>query len=155
MKKWIRTLLTVLSFGAAPAAHATEIPPPVPTSSEQFARGQVWRYKTRPAEEASRVIIGKVEKIPQVGTIVHVKLMGLRLKNRSAPDGYSSIMAHAPVSEAALSASVTELANEVSDLDGFSEGYNTWLSAFRSGEAGVFTITLSEIAGAMEQTLNQ
>ncbi len=124
-------------------------------SSERFASGQVWLYKTRPTEEASRVIIGKIEMTPKVGTIVHVKLIGLRLKNSSALGGFSTVLTHAPVSEAALSASVTELSNEVFDLDGFSEGYNTWLSSFRTGDAGVFTISLSEIAEAMEQALNQ
>ncbi len=155
MKKLLCTFLTALSIGAAPAANAKELPPPEPMRSKQFASGQVWLYKTRPTEEASRVIIGKIEKTPKVGTIVHVKLTGLRLKNSSALGGFSTVLTHAPVSEAALSASVTELTDEVSDLDGFSEGYNTWLSSFRAGDAGVFTITLSEIAEAMEQALNQ
>ena len=155
MKKWLRTFLTALGIGAVPAANANELAPPEPMSSEQFASGQVWLYKTRPTEEASRVIIGKIEMIPKVGTIVHVKLIGLRFKISSAPDGFSTVLTHAPVSEAALSASVTELSNEVFDLEGFSEGYNTWLSSFRTGDAGVFTISLSEIAEAMEQALNQ
>ena len=84
-----------------------------------------------------------------------VKLTGLRVKNPDAPGGFSSVMTHAPVSESALSASVTKLAKEVSDLDGFSEGYVTWLSSFRAGDAGVFTIPLSEITEVMEQTINQ
>lgn len=154
MKKLLCTFLTALSIAATPAAGAEELPPPEPASSEQFAPGQVWRYKTRPGEESSRAIIGKIEKSP-IGTIVHVKLTGLRLKNPFAPGGLITVLPHAPVSEVALSASVTELTNEASDLDGFSEGYNIWLSAFRTGKAGVFTLTLSEIAGVIEQSFNQ
>ena len=64
-------------------------------------------------------------------------------------------MNHAPVSEAAFAASVTELTDEVADLDGFSEGYETWLASFQDDDAGVFTITLAEIAEMMEGALNQ
>ena len=151
----ITALLTTAGIGSAPGSNAKKHPPPEPASSEQFAVGQVWLYKTRPAEETSRVIIGKIEKSPYIGTIVHVKLTGLHIQDLSAPGGFISVMTHAPVTEAALSTSVTELSNEVSDLDGFAEAYNTWLSAFRPGGAGVFTLTLSEIVEVMEQTLNQ
>ena len=155
MRKWLSTFLAALSIVATPAVDAEEIPSPEPMSSDQFAPGQVWRYNTRSGEEASRVIIGRIEKSPKIGTIVHVKLTGLRIKNPDAPGGLSLVMTHAPISESALSASVTELTKEVSDLDGFSEGYNTWLSSFRVGDAGVFTIPLSQVTEVMEQTLNQ
>ncbi len=89
-------LLAALSIVAAAAANAEEFPSPEPMSSDQFAPGQVWRYKTRSGEEASRVIIGRIEKSPKIGTIVHVKLTGLQIKNPDAPGGHSSVMTHAP-----------------------------------------------------------
>jgi len=155
MNRWFRNLIAAVGIGTAAAACAEEIPPPKPAVSDQFAPGQVWRYKTRPGEEGSRVVIGKIENAPKIGMIVHVKLVSLSLKNPTAPGGVVSVMSHAPVSEAQVSASVTELTDEVGDLDGFADGYNTWLSAFRAGDAGVFTITLSEIAEYMEQALNR
>lgn len=146
------SLLAAFCIGAAAAALAEELPPPEPAVSSQFSPGQVWRYKTRPGEESSRVVIGKVERAPNLGTIVHVKLIGLSIEG---PGGVASVMSHAPVSEAQVSASVTELTSEVADLEGFAEGYGTWLSAFRAGKAGVFTRTLAEIAEYMERALNQ
>jgi hypothetical protein len=147
--------LTSVGIGAASAACAGQPEIPVAANSSQFEVGQVWRYKTRPEEEGSRAIIGKIDKTPTLGTIVHVKLTGLRLRNSAAPDGTSTVMSHAPVSEAVVSASVTELTAEDADLEGFQEGYMTWLLAFRAGEAGVFTLELAEIANHMEQILNQ
>ena len=155
MKRWFRGFLTAVGIATAAAGCAEELPPPEPATSSQFEPGQVWRYKTRPGEEGSRVIVGKIEHAPKLGTIVHVKLTGLRLKNPSAPAGISEVMSHAPVSEPQLSASVTELTDGDGDLEGFSDGYATWLSSYRSGEAGVFTISLAEIAEYMERALSQ
>jgi hypothetical protein len=126
---------------------------PEPATSEQFAQGQVWVYKTRPGEEASRAPVGGIETAAEVGTIVHVNLTGLRIKNPAMPGGFSSVISHAPISELALSASVTELTKETSDLDGFREGYDSWLSSFCAGDAGVFSIPLSQVVEFIEQTL--
>jgi hypothetical protein len=125
---------------------------PERASSPRYRVGQVWHYQTRPGEEASRVIIGRIEKIEGIGTVVHVKLTGLELRG---PQGVATVMFHAPVAEAYLSASVTELTGERGDLEGFAEGYGMWRAAYRDGKAGVFTLTLFEILETMEQTLNQ
>ena len=45
-------------------------------SSPQFRVGQVWRYQTRPGEGASRVIIGRIERIEGIGKVVHVEAHG-------------------------------------------------------------------------------
>lgn len=134
------------------AACASGPPMPERASSPRYRVGQVWRYQTRPGEEASRVIIGRIEKIEGVGTVVHVKLTGLDLRG---PQGVATVMFHAPVGEAYLSASVTELTDERGDLDGFAEGYAMWRVAYREGKAGVFTLTLFEILETMEQALHQ
>lgn len=148
-------VLAAVGVAAALGAGVEEVPPPEPATSSQFEPGQVWRYQTRPGEEGSRVIIGKIERAPELGTIVHVKLVGLRLRNPAAPGGFSGVLAHAPVSEVQVSASVAELTDEPADLEGFSEGYQTWLSAYRAGDAGIFTISLAEIAEVTEQALSR
>lgn len=127
--------------------------PPMPerASSPRYRVGQVWQYQTRPGEEASRVIVGRIEKIEGIGTVVHVKLTGVQLRG---PQGVATVMFHAPVAEAHLSASVTELTDERGDLEGFAEGYGMWRAAYREGKAGVFTLTLFEILETMEQALN-
>jgi hypothetical protein len=151
VKASMRGLLAIVVASAAACAHTQQLPPPQPAISKQFSPGQVWRYRTRPGEEGSRVIIGKVERASELGTIVHVKLIGLALQT---PAGSGSVVEHAPVAEAQMALSVTELTHEPPDLEGFAEGYETWLSEFRAGRAGVFTLTLSEIAEHVERALN-
>ena len=46
---------------------------------EPFAPGQVWTYKTRPGEEASRIIVCRVETDPKLGEIVHIHVNGLQI----------------------------------------------------------------------------
>jgi hypothetical protein len=128
-------------------------PDPTPTQSERFAVGQVWRYRTRPGEEGSRVMVGRIESIGEC-TVVHVKLVGLRIANRSAPGGVSSFMAHTPLAESNLSASVIELTSELADLGGFEDGYQTWLDIYRTERGGFFTVELDALVGYVESVLN-
>jgi hypothetical protein len=152
MKHWVCCLLLIAGIGGAASVRADDHPTLKPATSKQFAVGQVWRYKTRPVDEGSRVIIGKIEQAPELGTIVHVKLTGLSLK---APNGMTaSVVSHLPVSEAKVSASVTELTKEVGDLEGFSDGYAQWAAAFHDGRAGVYTLTLSEIVELTQKMIN-
>lgn len=148
--------IRIAAMGLAVVVGACSTGPPLPerASSPQFRVGQVWRYETRPGEEASRVIVGRVERIEGIGKVVHVKLTGLHLASSAAPGVVGTIMFHAPVTEAQVAASVLELTDEQGDLDGFAEGYATWLSAYRVGEAGVFTLPLSDVVAATEQALN-
>ena len=139
-----------IAFTLLVAACASGPPLPERASSPRYRVGQVWRYQTRPGEEASRVIVGRIEKIEGIGPVVHVKLTGLRLRGSQ---GVATVMFHAPVAEPQLSESVTELTDERGDLEGFAEGYTMWLSAYRGGKAGVFTLPLAEIVDSMEEAL--
>ncbi len=132
-----------------------QAPPPPPTQSDNFKPGQVWKYRTRPGEEGSRLIVGKVEQLGTLGAVVHIKLTGLSIKSPHAPQGITTVMGHAPVTEAKLSESVTTLLSESGDLNGFQEGYDTWLVSYKAGKAGVFTIAVAEIVDCMEKALAQ
>ena len=149
-----RKLIVAIALASVVGACATGPPLPERASSPQFRVGQVWRYETRPGEESSRVIIGRIERIEGLGKIVHVKLTGLHLASSAAPGTVATIMFHAPVAEDWLAASVVELTAERGDLEGFAEGYGKWLAAYRKGEAGVFSIPLSEVVATMEQALD-
>ena len=119
-----------------------------------FHAGEVWRYHTRPAEPDSVVVIVRVDEEPNVGTIVHVYVGGLRIPNPRHPEGFSSAIGHMPFTESAVAASVTELLGQADELPDFEEGYESWRSAWDAGEAGVFTITIAEAVDVMEQAIN-
>ncbi len=118
----------------------------------KFVSGQVWRYNTRPGEEASRLTILKVEPDARLGNIVHVAVHGVRIQAAASPGGGCPPVGPLPDDEAALSRSVTTLEQgRAADLD--LEGYHTWRRAFDEGKAGVWTLSLAEAIGAMESML--
>jgi len=155
MRQLRRILVAVIALASVVGGCATGPALPERASSPKYRVGQVWRYETRVGEEQSRAIIGRIERIDGIGMVVHVKLTGLHLTNAAAaPGAVGTIMYHAPMREDWVAASLLELTTERGDLDGFAEGYGKWLAAYRKGEAGVFSVPLSEVVEAMEQALN-
>jgi hypothetical protein len=93
----------------------------------KFLPGQVWQYKTRPDEESSTVTILKVESVPKLGTILHVRVENIRLKNCAGgtePEKFE----HMPFAREAIERSVTKLVKEGDDPD-FQSGYDEWRKA--------------------------
>lgn len=106
-----------------------------------YAEGQVWEYSTRPEDAGSLIKIQQVESSP-AGPIYHISMTGLRIAKSGAPTD----AAHLPVSRETLDASVTRLATPQAAARKFPdprEGIAIW----RQDNGGVFTISLSEIAG--------
>jgi hypothetical protein len=123
-------LLALLLIGcdrSEPPAAATE------TSMESFATGQVWTYDTRPGEEASRIIICRVETDANLGEIVHIHVRSVRLRNKHAPGGYSETVGHMPYSGDALRKSLVTLESSSVKLPAFEDGYREWRSSFENG----------------------
>ena len=115
-----------------------------------FEPGQVWRYATRTGEEQSRVWILSVETHPRTGEpIVHIAISDVRL--RAA--GELTTIGHIPISREALEASGVMLEATGAALPDFEEGYRMWRKAFDAGEAGVFSIPVAEVVGALAQTV--
>jgi hypothetical protein len=119
------------------------------TAPQPFMAGQVWRYKTRPGEESSRAIVGRVETDEEGQVIVHVKLTALRLVTPHAPDGYYPSLSHVPVAEEAFAQSITAPTSEIPDLAEFEDGYQMWAE----DHGGVFTVSLARIIEVTEQAL--
>lgn len=120
-----------------------------------YAAGQVWSYKTRPGEENSTVLINKVETDAKLGKIFHISVNGVKVKNRHVAGGISTELPHLPVSEKTLKKSLTKLIGTQAPNPNYIEGYKTWRAAFDAGNAGVFTISVSEIIGFVEKTMNE
>lgn len=119
---------------------------------EEFSAGQEWRYSTRPNEENSTLVILKVEEYEGVGEVVHIAVDGLSIRNTEKPESPHSDISHMPFVAEAVRKCVTELVGYIKVPD-FSEGYESWREAYEDGDAGFFTISVSESVEFMEETL--
>ena len=124
-------------------------------SEIKFKVGQRWSYKARPHEEKSYFIIVKLDHDAKLGTIVHIAMRDLKMKNPHSPDGISDTVEHMPFTEDAVKRSVLKLLEEKVELPNYKEGYQMWRDAFDAERAGVYTITIAEAVKVMEVTLNQ
>jgi hypothetical protein len=124
-----------------------------PTDLSHFRAGQVWRYRTRPGEEGSRMTVGRVEQSDRGDVFVHVQLHGLDIPNPQAPSGRSTMIQHLPIAEESLAASVVDLVAEDGAIHDFEEGYSTWRESYVAGNAGVFTLSLADIVDVMAKTI--
>jgi hypothetical protein len=143
MKKAVLAITLLLSLAAAPAVAAT------------FEEGQIWRYQTRPGEEASRLFIARIDRGIGTQTIYHIYLDGLKLKNPLYEGGVQDHLPHAPVTRQSLEASVTELLEENATMPDIAEGYAAWLLAFEKGQAGFFTLPVNQIVQHIEDAFAQ
>ena len=142
-------LLSVL-LACAPGGSALQ-----ETSDSDFRPGQVWKYRTRAGEEGSRFVVCKVEVDPRLGTIVHVALEGVKINSPTSPDGIVRAVGHMPFAEEALRKSVVEVEQDLAELPDYEDGYTTWKEAFDSGNAGIFTISVSEGVAFMEEAVSR
>lgn len=148
---WIAILVVPLQRAAFSIVQPKTRSCPVPEEikDKKYQPGQVWQYKTRPQEEGSRVTVLKVEKLPRMGTIVHVRVDDIRLRNcrrGPEPNGFQ----HMPFSRDAMEQSVIKLEKDnaaVGDLG----GYEQW----RADCGGVYTITVAEAIDVAETTFNK
>lgn len=149
-------LATIRAAALAAALLACSAPtdeapmPPTP-----FEPGQVWTYSTRPGEEASRVVVCRIDDDETLGPIVHVHVKDVAIASPSAPDGVNRFVGHMPIGEPSLRASVVALESSNTPLPDYEEGYAMWKEAFDAGQAGIFTISLAETVDFLEQAANR
>lgn len=122
---------------------------------QPFEPGQTWAYATRASEERSRIVVCLVEPHADLGEIVHIHINELNFKNKHAATGVSSKIEHMPYSANALRESGITLDGSVGQIPDITEGYQQWKTEFDKGDAGVWSIPVSEAVEYMEQTLNQ
>lgn len=120
------------------------------TDKSEFKVGQQWNYKTRPGEENSTLVVLKVETAPGWKNIVHVGVTGLKIKT---PQGTQDTVPHMPFDESAIRNSVTTKVGDSGKLTNFQEGYGLWRDAASAGKGGVFTISVAEAVGTIEEGL--
>lgn len=107
----------------------------------KYQPGQIWKYHTRPGEEASRIFVCQVDADPSCGNIIHVQVRNLHFKPSFAPEQTLTELL-LPLSENAMDESVTELEAEGAAWPDIHEGYEIWRESFEKGIARVFTFPL-------------
>ncbi len=115
---------------------------------QSYEPGDVWHYHTRPDEANSTLTILKVEEVKPIGTVVHIRVDGVRLKNCSGGPEPDTLQ-HMPFTKEAFERSITERIKEAGPIPSM-EGYEEWKR--RTG--GVYNITVAEAIQVAEDTLN-
>lgn len=124
--------------------------------TKQYKVGQIWAYQTRSEEPRSNLTVIQIDQFPKVGTVIHIAINRVNIKSASARDGYSHQIPHAPMSEAAMEKSTTELISEKGKVDAVSmEGYGHWKQAFEAGKAGIFNCPVAEVVKTVENSLKK
>lgn len=119
-------------------------PEPTETKDPRFRPGQVWQYKTRSHEENSTLTVLKIESLPKMGTIIHIRVEQIRLRNCTGgpePDKFE----HMPFARESIERSVTKLVKETA-VPVFESGYDQW----RKACGGVYTVTVAEAVNVAE-----
>ncbi len=119
----------------------------------EFSIGQVWKYKARPHEGASKITIVAIDTDAELGNIIHIYVSDVDIDNPGAPQGKTSFIGHLPYAEDALRDSVTELIESTGTLPNFEDGYRLWKMAFEDGEAGAFDVSVAEAIAGVEETI--
>jgi hypothetical protein len=122
-------------------------PSPETVKDSKFHPGQVWQYRARRGEEKSFLTILRVEFLPKSGTIIHIRVDNVRLRNCTGgpePDKFE----HMPFTRDAIERSVSKLLKENSEIPDYKSGYDEW----QRDCGGVYTITVAEAVAVAEAT---
>lgn len=120
----------------------------------RFEPGQVWRMLPRPQDGDAHIAVLAVTDDATLGQIVSIAVTGVHIRNAFVEGGVQSQLPHAPVTAEVLRAAVTELVESdgpTSETPGFTEAYQQWREPYETGEAGVFTIPVTNILDLIEQ----
>lgn len=120
-----------------------------------YSEGQIWSYKTRTGEEKSTVLINKIEEHEKLGNIFHISVYKVKVKNPHIAGGITTDLPHFPVSEETLKKSLIKFIGKSKINPEYHEGYKTWKAALDNGKAGIFTISVAEIIGIVEESINK
>jgi hypothetical protein len=136
MMRWLLALFALLMPVVSAAA---------PDPAARYAAGQVWEYRTRPADKGSLLKIHSIEPSP-TGEIYHISLIGLAYGRGMVGGG---VFGHMPVSRETLDKSVTRLSDSKAAFPDPTEGIAQW----RTANGGVFTIPIAEIIDGVMATI--
>ncbi len=102
---------------------------PTGTGGPRYQAGQVWTYHTRPGEEASRLVLLKVDPHETLGHIIHVRVEGVSFAVANAPSLETGVIPFLPFTEEAINRSVINLITSRPELPDFTDEYERWSQA--------------------------
>jgi len=120
----------------------------------QFKVGECWSYKTRAGEEASFIVIQKIESLPKEGEVVHISVCDVKIKTAAAEKGIVDKIGHLPIAGASLRSSLKERVTKTIPETEWKQGYKIWREAYDAGKAGVFTQSVSDCVVYMDNVLS-
>ena len=130
------------------------LPVPVRTNpTGGYAPGQRFRYRTRPGEEASRLLVNRVELAANGQAVFHVSVSGVRIRNPHGEAGPATDLQHLPVSIRTLRESALVPDGEARPNLRGEEGYLQWRKAAAQGKGGVFDLPLDRLVAYVEELL--
>lgn len=144
----MRRVLKTLTILCAAFVHHAAVAADIGIEATPLRAGQVWAYKTRRDELRSTLTILKVEKYPDLGELVHIRVNGIQMLNPLKGNVISDIP-HLSFNELAIKQSVTRLVRSSVTVPDFHEGYDTWRKAYDAGEAGAFDTPVRQTLNAM------
>jgi hypothetical protein len=107
-----------------------------------FAAGQRWRYRTRPGDEGSSVLVLEV-----TGRTVHVQVRDVALRTEAGPVLREIFL---PIAAAALRASVTSPMEPLEE-GAFAAARLAWRTGHDTLDKGEFTIPLDRFLDLVER----
>jgi hypothetical protein len=122
-------------------------------ASQAFAVApkEVWTYKNRPQEPNATLTILKLESIKGVN-VIHVRLDGLKIKNKLSKTGYSEWVADAPFEEKALKKSLVKKIRTVKRLPAYVDEYKKWR---KLKGPPILKVSVKEAIDAMEKAASK
>jgi hypothetical protein len=121
---------------------------------DEFSVGQVWTCVGRAEDPDPRLVIGRMERLGELGVVAHVQIMGVKVYTPTALTGYSHYIGHAPFALDALRRSIKDVVGEttVEALTDFETGYQAWK---RADDGGVWDVPVSEMLAIIESVLRK
>ncbi len=127
------------------------------SAATPFEPGQVWTYETRASESQSRVAVLRIDTYPKAGRIVHVAVIGLRLRRTPAGPVETWQIGHVRLSEKALRKSVTKLDPDAQApvIPGFEEEHLKSKMAADQGDVHYWHLPIRDIVQEMEKWIQK
>ena len=121
------------------------------STDSTYRVGDVWEYRARSGEQASKFTVVKIDSSPNLGIIIHIAVDKLNWKTCQG-DLLPQQVPHMPFAKKALEASAVRRVGTASKLPDFGDGYEEWRQAFLKKKAGIYTIPIKDAVTVAEET---